>query len=116
METLPPFQRINLKELSQRITADYQNFIVNEVNESCLHLAVMTGTYPWHRHPEADELFLVLEGELIIEFKEHEAVTLQPFEIFTIPAGVIHRTRTLQRTVNLCFEHTQAATEFINEL
>jgi mannose-6-phosphate isomerase-like protein (cupin superfamily) len=76
----------------------------------------MTGAYPWHRHPEADELFLVLEGKLIIEFKEHEAVMLQPFEIFTIPAGVIHRTRALQRTVNLCFEHTEAATEFINEL
>jgi len=116
METLPPFQRINLKELSQRITEDYKNVIVNEVNESCLHLAVMTATYPWHRHPESDELFLVLEGELIIEFKDHEAVTLQPYDIFTIPAGVIHRTRCLQRTVNLCFEQTEATTEFINEL
>ncbi|SRR5579884_1226960 len=116
METLPSFQRINLKELSQRITEDYQNFIVNEVNESCLHLAVMNGTYPWHRHPDAEELFLVLEGELIIEFKDHEAVALQPYEIFTIPAGIIHRTRAVQRTVNLCFEPTKATTEFIDEL
>ncbi|MBO0794039.1 MAG: cupin domain-containing protein [Ktedonobacteraceae bacterium] len=75
----------------------------------------MTGTYPWHRHPDADELFLVLEGELIIEFQDHEAVTLQPSEILTIPAGVIHRTRALHRTVNLCFEHTQATTEFLSE-
>ncbi|GLV60644.1 hypothetical protein KDH_74630 [Dictyobacter sp. S3.2.2.5] len=113
MSTYPSFQRINLKDLYQRITDDYQNFIVNEVDESCMHLAVMTGTYPWHRHPDADELFLVLEGELIIEFKEHEAVTLHPYEIFTIPAGIIHRTRTTQRSVNLCFEHTQATTEFV---
>ncbi len=113
METPPSFQRINLKELSQQITADYHNSVVKEVNESCLHLAVMKGTYPWHRHPDADELFLVLEGELIIEFQDREAVTLQPSEILMIPAGVIHRTRALQRTVNLCFERTEATTEFI---
>jgi mannose-6-phosphate isomerase-like protein (cupin superfamily) len=69
METMQPFQRINLSEFSQRITEHYQNFVVNEVNESCLRLAVFTGEYPWHRHPESDELFLVLEGELIIDFR-----------------------------------------------
>ncbi|WP_371873902.1 cupin domain-containing protein [Dictyobacter arantiisoli] len=108
-----PLQRINLTELSQAITERYRNFVVNEVNESCLRLAVMEGEYPWHRHPGADELFLILEGELIIDFQEHETVTLHPNDIFTVPAGVVHRTRALQRTVNLCFEHTQATTEFI---
>ncbi len=114
MDVLQPFQRINLKELSQSITERYQNFVVNEVNGSCLRLAVMTGEYPWHRHPGADELFLVLEGELTIDFKEHESVILRPNDIFTIPAGIIHRTRAVsQRTVNLCFELTEATTEFI---
>ncbi len=113
MEPMQPFQRINLSELSQRITEHYQNFVVNEVNESCLRLAVFTGEYPWHRHPESDELFLVLEGELIIDFRDQESVILHSNDLFTIPAGLIHRTRSSQRTVNLCFEHTQAATEFI---
>ncbi len=113
MEVPQPLQRINLKELSQQVTERHQNFVVNEVNESCLRLAVFTGEYPWHRHPDADELFLVLEGELIIDLKDRESVTLHPNDIFTIPAGVIHRTRSLQRTVNLCFEHTKATTEFI---
>jgi len=113
METMQPFQRINLSELSHRMTEHYQNFVVNEVNESCLRLAVFTGEYPWHRHPESDELFLVLEGELIIDFRDHESVILHPNDLFTIPAGRIHRTRSSQRTVNLCFEHTQATTEFM---
>jgi len=113
METMLPFQRINLSELSQRMTDHYQNFVVNEVNESCLRLAVFTGEYPWHRHPESDELFLVLEGELIIDFRDRESVILYPNDLFTIPAGRIHRTRSSQRTVNLCFEQTQATTEFI---
>ncbi len=113
MEVLRSLQRINLKELSQQMTERYQNFVVNEVNESCLRLAVFTGEYPWHHHPDADELFLVLEGELIIDLKDRESVILHPNDIFTIPAGVIHRTRSSQRTVNLCFEHTQANTEFI---
>jgi len=114
MDILQHFQRINLKELSDGIAERYQNFVVNEVNESCLRLAVMTGEYPWHRHPGADELFLVLEGELTIDFKEHESVILRPNDIFTIPAGIIHRTRaSSQRTVNRCFEHTNAPTEVI---
>ncbi|EFH83955.1 cupin domain-containing protein [Ktedonobacter racemifer] len=116
MELMQPFQRINLSDLSQRMNERYQNVVVNEVNESCLRLAVFTGEYPWHRHPESDELFLVLEGELTIDFTDQESVTLAPNDLFTIPAGRIHRTRSSQRTVNLCFEHTQATTEFIEEV
>ncbi len=113
METMPPLQRINLGELSQRLTEQYQNFVVNEVNESCLRLAVFTGEYPWHRHPESAELFLVLEGELIIDFKDRESVILHTNDLFTIPAGLVHRTRAQQRAVNICFEQTKATTEFV---
>ncbi|WP_126557796.1 cupin domain-containing protein [Dictyobacter kobayashii] len=107
-------QRFNIDELAAQVTEQYQNFVVNEVNDSCLRLAVFTGEYPWHRHPDADELFMVLEGELFIDFEERETVALRPHDIFTVPAGVIHRTRAEQRTVNLCFERAAATTEFIS--
>ena len=113
MDIMSPLQRINLGELSQGLVERYQNFVVNEVNESCVRLAVFTGEYPWHRHPESAELFLVLEGELVIDFRDRESVSLHVNDLFTIPAGVIHRTRAPQRTVNLCFEHTDATTEFV---
>ena len=53
----------------------------------------MAGEYPWHRHPNSDECFLVLERTLEIDFGAERTVTLGPNEMFTIPAGVRHRTR-----------------------
>jgi mannose-6-phosphate isomerase-like protein (cupin superfamily) len=103
-------QVLNLTGLSSSIQDIYSNYAVSEVNESCLRLAVITGEYPWHSHPGSDELFLVLEGELFIDFRDSPTLSLGPMDILTIPAGVVHRTRAVKRTVNLCFEHTNANT------
>ncbi len=104
----------NLKRLSDSITEKYKNFIVSEVNDACLRLAVNEGTYDWHRHPDSQELFMVLEGELRIEFAQRDAVILLPGDVFTVPAGEVHRTIAIGRTVNLCFELTEAQTEFVS--
>ncbi|MFS0869494.1 cupin domain-containing protein [Paenibacillus xylanilyticus] len=101
---------VNLDQISQNIQEQYRNFVINDVNESCLRIAVFTGDYKWHYHSKSDELFIVLEGELLIDFKDRETVSLKPHEMITIPAGVIHRTRANVRTVNLCFEHMDADT------
>ena len=113
MEPSEQLQKINLYMLSHNITDQHKNFIVNHVNGSCLRLAVLTGEYPWHFHPASDELFMVLEGELFIDFQNRDTVILKPDDIFTIPAGIIHRTRAIQRTVNICFEQSDATTEFL---
>lgn len=101
-----------LTSLYENIASNYHNSIIGTVNESCLRLAVFTGTYPWHSHPDSDELFLVVEGELIIDLSDEKSIVLSPNEYVTIPAGVLHRTRSEVRTVNLCFEHTDANTVF----
>lgn len=105
-------QITNLKTLSDSIQDEYSNFIVNKFNDHCLRLAVFEGDYRWHFHPESDELFIVLEGELIIDFQNEESVRLGPNDIFMIPAGKKHRTRAEQRTVNLCVENKNADTIF----
>lgn len=115
MEPIGQLQTINLSAQAQAVTDQYANTVVSTMNDHCLRLAVMTGDYRWHRHPTSDELFLVLEGELLIDFKDRESVVLSPTSIFTIPAGVVHRTRALQRTVNLCVEQRTALTEFLDE-
>ncbi|MCR8641255.1 cupin domain-containing protein [Paenibacillus sp. N1-5-1-14] len=106
-------EKSNLLTLSNQIEETYKNFVVSDVNESCLRLAVIQGEYPWHCHPTSDELFIVLEGELFIDFQDQPTIALKANDQLTIPAGVIHRTRTEVRTVNLCFEHTDADTTFI---
>lgn len=102
----------NIKKLSNAVTEKRKNFIIEEVNDSCIRLAINHEEYPWHFHPNSDELFVVLEGELTVKFRDREPVTLQPNDSLLVPAGVIHKTCPKGRTVNLCFEKTDAKTQF----
>ncbi|PAD26065.1 hypothetical protein CHH62_08980 [Niallia circulans] len=95
-------QKINLLNLVTDIT-DYKNFVVAEINDHVLRIAVIDGEFHWHEH-DTDELFMVLEGELIIDLENNNTIKLLPGEIFNVPAHTRHRTRSNGRTVNLCFE------------
>ena len=103
----------NLKGLSDAVTKSHENFLVSEINDSCLRLAVNEGEYPWHYHSNSDELFIVLEGELTIEFKNRPKVTLKSQDIFLVHKGMTHRTIANGRTVNLCIEKTESDTTFL---
>lgn len=96
-------EKINLLKLVEN-QETYTNFIVSEMNDHVLRIAVMNGEFHWHKHDDCDEMFYVLEGELFIDLEENETVSLKVGDMFTVPAGVMHRTRSNQRTVNLCFE------------
>lgn len=105
----------NIKKLSNAVTENRKNFIVEEVNDHCMRLAINHEEYPWHLHSNSDELFVVLEGELTVKFRDREPVTLQPYDSLLVPAGVIHKTCPKGRTVNLCFEKSDADTQFIED-
>lgn len=111
----PSLQVIDLPTEAAAVTEDYRNQVLNRVNDSCLRLAVFQGKYRWHLHPVSDELFVVLEGAIIIEFKDGASIRIGPLQAATVPAGVVHRTIGVGRTVNLCFEKIQAETVFLDE-
>lgn len=92
----------------------YRNVVVNRVNESCLRLSTFEGDYPWHLHPDSDELFVVVDGQLGIDLADGSSFRLGPWDMLTIPAGTVHRTRALPRAVNLCVEHLAARTTFVD--
>lgn len=95
-------EKINLLDLVSDIN-EYKNFIVSEMNDHVLRIAVIDGEFHWHEH-DTDELFMVIEGELLIDLKNEKTIQLLPGEIFNVPAYTQHRTRSNGRTVNLCFE------------
>jgi mannose-6-phosphate isomerase-like protein (cupin superfamily) len=55
----------------------------------------------------------VVEGELHIEFEAAAERVLRPWQAITVPAGTVHRTRAVGRTVNLTFEQQGAETVFV---
>jgi mannose-6-phosphate isomerase-like protein (cupin superfamily) len=103
----------NFKEISDKVNVSYKNFILDNINDHCLRIAVMEGEYKWHCHNNTDELFIVLEGELKIEMKDSDTVFLKPGEFIKIPAKTIHKTSSAIRTVNLTFEKDADDTIFV---
>ena len=105
---------IRLKDAVERMSGAYLNDILTTVNDHVVRVSVMSEPYFWHRHPESDETFLVLEGQLGIEFEDREIV-LGVEEMITVPKGVAHRTRPIGgRSVNLTIEHRATTTEKID--
>jgi mannose-6-phosphate isomerase-like protein (cupin superfamily) len=109
-----PLTVVDIAGEAAAVHAAYQNQVLCRINTSGLRLAVIDGQYPWHQHPRSDELFLVVEGMLEIELADGRSLRLQPWQTVVVPAGQIHRTRGLGRTVNLCFEDLSADTIFVD--
>jgi mannose-6-phosphate isomerase-like protein (cupin superfamily) len=80
------------------------NQTLTTVNDSVIRLGVIEGDFHWHKHDDTDELFLVLEGELLIDLEDRDTVLLHPHQAFTVPKGVVHRTRAPVRTAILMVE------------
>ena len=109
------FVVVNLAREGTASTEAYRNVVINRVNESCLRLATFEGEYRWHFHPDSDELFVVVDGQLEIDLTDGSSLRLRPWDMVTIPAGVVHRTRATGRTINITFEHMGAGTSFVDE-
>ena len=80
------------------------NQTLTTVNDAVVRLGIIEGDFHFHKHDEDDEFFLVLEGTLLIDFDDRETVTLGRYEGYTVPRGVVHRTRAPERTVIVMVE------------
>ena len=67
----------------------WQPKIVAELNDYDVMIVRVKDEFLWHSHPETDDFFLVLEGELDIELRDR-TVTLMAGELFVVPKGVEH--------------------------
>ena len=110
----PPLVVVDLASEASAVTDPYRNQVISQVNTSCLRLGVITGDYPWHQHPRSDELFLVMDGKFEIELADGRTLTLGPWQSVVVPAGIVHRTRGVGRSVTLCFESVAAETIFVD--
>jgi mannose-6-phosphate isomerase-like protein (cupin superfamily) len=98
-----PLEVIDVPALVAACTDQWYNQSLTRVNDSVVRLGVMQGEYHWHKHDDEDEFFYVVEGRFIIDLEER-SVELAPRQGFTVPKGVVHRTRAPVRTVVLMVE------------
>jgi len=86
--------------------------IIGLANEDCLKLSVYEGEGSWHAHPETDEMFLVLDGALVLDIHDGATITIGPRQVATVPAGVIHRPRSAVQSTILCFKPRVSETQY----
>ncbi len=68
----------------------WQPKVVAEMNDYQFKVVRIEGDFVWHQHAETDETFIVLEGELRIDFRDG-AVHLKAGEMFVVPMGTPHK-------------------------
>ena len=91
---------IDVNKLQAEVKEEWFNQTLCEVNDSVVRLGVVKGEFHWHKHDNEDEFFYVVSGKLVIDL-EDRSVELLPQQGFTVPKGVVHRTKAPERTVIL---------------
>ncbi len=81
---------INLSDKLSLFTDQWSPKIIAEMDGFQFKLAKLQGDFVWHSHPDTDEAFLILAGQLRIDFREG-AATLNQGEMLVVPKGVEHK-------------------------
>ena len=81
---------INLEEKLSKFHQLWAPKIIAQVNDDHIKLAKVQGDFVWHNHSQTDEVFLVLQGNLRIDFPDG-SVELHPGEICVVPKGLSHK-------------------------
>ncbi|MBX3725248.1 MAG: cupin domain-containing protein [Xanthomonadales bacterium] len=81
---------INLRDKLALISEQWSPRVVAEMNDYQFKLVRLQGEFVWHAHADTDETFIVLEGHMILEFRDR-AVAMAPGELYVVPRGVEHR-------------------------
>lgn len=83
---------VNLNEKLGKFDTHWDPHVVADYNDNDVMVVKFVGDFPFHDHPETDDFFLVLEGEVLLDV-ETETHRLGPGDLFVVPKGVRHRPR-----------------------
>jgi mannose-6-phosphate isomerase-like protein (cupin superfamily) len=80
---------INLLHKFSQFEDQWSPRIIAESNGQLIKLAKLKGEFVWHNHPDEDEVFFVVKGELLLRFRDKD-VHLKEGELYVVPKGVDH--------------------------
>tara|TARA_B100001123_G_scaffold433730_1_gene559013 strand:+ start:3151 stop:3510 length:360 start_codon:yes stop_codon:yes gene_type:complete len=83
-------EKINLKNKLSMFSDHWSPKVITELNNYQIKLVKIKGDFVWHNHEDTDELFLVLEGKMKIEFKD-KIIELNEGEMYVVPKGIEHK-------------------------
>lgn len=97
-------EKIDINTLVEACKDPWFNQTLCQVNDCVVRLGIVHGEFHWHKHDEEDEFFYVVQGKFFIDVQDKGTIELLPNQGYTVPKGVVHRTRAPERTVILMIE------------
>ena len=97
-------EKVNLADKLATFGEAFAPKIVAYYNDNKVQVAKTRGEFVWHSHPDTDDFFLVLAGQLTIQLRDRDVV-LGPGELFVVPRGVEHCPRADDEAHVLLIEH-----------
>jgi len=84
------YKAVNFQEKFGLFSEQWLPKVVAEMNDYQFKVVKLLGDFIWHDHKDTDETFIVVEGDLRIDFRDG-AVRVSTGEMFVVPKGVEHK-------------------------
>ena len=95
---------ISLFEKLSQFSSHWDPHVIADYNENDVMVVKFKGEFPFHKHDETDDFFLVLEGEMYMDIENEESRLVKTGELFVVPKGVVHRPRAEEEVKVLLIE------------
>ena len=83
-------KKINLKSKFKEFNETWSPKVIAEMNNYQFKLVKIKDEFVWHKHKDTDEVFIVIDGKINIEF-EDQIVELNAGEMIIVPKGKKHK-------------------------
>ena len=86
-------QKVNLEQKLSLFSSHWDPQVVADYNGNDIMVVKFQGAFPFHKHDDSDDFFLVLEGEVTLDQEGGDSIVMGPGELCVVPKGVVHRPR-----------------------
>lgn len=98
-----PERKVSIAEAAAGLTQAFTHIPLGYVDEYCAYLSRFEGAYRFHEHVR-DELYLVVEGEIFIDYFDGSSVLVREGEVTVVKAGERHRSRAERKALVVMFK------------
>lgn len=98
-----PERKMSIAESAELLTQPFTHNVLGRVDDYCAYLSRFQGSYRFHEHGK-DEMYLVLEGEIFIDYYDGPSMPVRQGEALVVRAGERHRSRAEEGSLVLIFK------------
>lgn len=96
-------RKTSIAEAAELLIQPFTHTVLGQVDDYCVYLSRFEGTYKFHEHTK-DEMYMVLEGEILIDYYDGPSIPVRQGEALVVRAGERHRSRAEEESLVLMFK------------